>query len=68
MVIFCPADESQTALNILRRHPLGHAAAVIGRVGAINRESRQGQVTLETIIGGRRLIDQPSGELVPRIC
>ncbi len=68
MVIFCPAEDSRTALEILHRHHLGAGAAVIGKVGPINRESRRGQVLLETIIGGRRPIDQPSGELVPRIC
>jgi hydrogenase expression/formation protein HypE len=66
MVIFCPADESDSALEILHRHPLGRQAAVIGRVTAAG--SSRPRVTLETLIGGHRLIDQPSGELVPRIC
>ena len=66
MAIFCPAAESDTALEILRRHPQGREAAVIGRVAAA--DTTRPRVVLETAIGGRRLIDQPSGELVPRIC
>ncbi len=39
-------------------------AAVIGAVA----EDRRGRVVLETLIGGSREIDLPTGELVPRIC
>ena len=40
------------------------SANVIGRVG----EGEAGLVALETPIGGRRILDLPAGELLPRIC
>jgi hydrogenase expression/formation protein HypE len=36
------------------------------RIGAVTGEG--GRVVLETPIGGRRLLDVPEGELLPRIC
>jgi len=39
-------------------------AAVVGGV----TDSRPGEVVLETVSGGRRILDMPAGELLPRIC
>jgi len=39
-------------------------AAVIGTV----ESSIEGEVLLDTLSGGRRILDMPSGELLPRIC
>jgi hydrogenase expression/formation protein HypE len=50
-------------LAALRAHPLGCEAAVIGRCTA----DRPGQVVLETGFG-RRLLVEPDGEPMPRIC
>jgi hydrogenase expression/formation protein HypE len=47
----------------LRAHPLGADAAVIGRCTA----DRVGMVVLTTGFG-RRLLAEPDGELLPRIC
>jgi len=35
-------------------------------VGVVNDQA--GRVILETVAGGRRLVDVPRGELLPRIC
>lgn len=59
-----PAGQAETALAALRNHPLGRQAAIIGRV--TNGEA--GLVVGCTAIGGRRVIDVPAGELLPRIC
>ena len=50
-------------LAALRAHPLGREAAVIG----VCTEERPGMVVLETGFG-RRLVVEPEGEPMPRIC
>ena len=64
LVAFVPEPEAARALAILRAHPGGAAAAVIGRVVAA---SGRGRVLAETI-GGVRVLDLLSGEQLPRIC
>lgn len=64
MVVFCPRTEAMKVLEIMKAHPLGKDAAVIGDV--VNKNG--GRVVLNTLIGGSRVIDLPVGELVPRIC
>ena len=56
-------DAAGTVLAALRRHPLGRDAAIIGRCSA----ERVGAVILDTGVG-RRLVTEPEGELLPRIC
>jgi len=48
----------------MKKHKLGVNAAVIGNVAA----GKQGRVVLKTSIGGERIVELPTGELVPRIC
>ena len=55
---------SQEVLDALRRHPLGLAAA---EIGFVDREY-PGRVVFETGVGGRRFLDMPLGDPVPRIC
>jgi hydrogenase expression/formation protein HypE len=52
------------ALELLRAHPLGRDADLIGEVDA----TLEGRVVLETRVGGRRGLDLPRGILLPRIC
>lgn len=61
-VAFVPGDDLARALEIMKQH--NKAATLIGMVVA----GRAGMVTMETAIGGRRILDTPSGELLPRIC
>jgi len=64
MVLFCPASDAAKVLTTMKKHKLGVNAAVIGNVAA----GKQGRVVLKTSIGGERIVDLPTGELVPRIC
>jgi hydrogenase expression/formation protein HypE len=64
LVAFVPEREAGAALAALRRHPLGRGAERIGRVTA----DHPGTVTLETPIGGQRILDLPLAEPLPRIC
>jgi hydrogenase expression/formation protein HypE len=63
-VAFVPAAEAEAALALLRSHPLGARAQIIGRV----TDDEDGLVTLRTRIGAERIVDQLSGEQLPRIC
>ena len=64
MIVFCSAEDEAAVLSAMQSHRYGQNAAVIGTVG----KAAQGRVVLHTSIGGERVIDLPTGELVPRIC
>lgn len=55
---------SEKVLEAMKNNPLGQDAVIIGEVG----KGRVSRVILETLIGGKRILDMPSGELLPRIC
>lgn len=62
-VIVSGPDDAEMILALCREHSLGKNASIIGRVcGESNN------VELETGIGGRRIIQRPYGEQLPRIC
>ncbi len=63
-VVAVAADKAEAVLALLRKHPLGRDAEVIGR--AI--PAYPGRVVLDTGIGGRRFLEMPLGDPVPRIC
>ena len=67
MVLFCPAVEADKIIELMHSDPLGKNAAIIGEV-IEEPETPEYRVIMETAIGGSRIIDQPAGELVPRIC
>ncbi len=64
IVVAVPAGEIDTALAAMRAHPLGREAALIGHAGS----GLAGRVTMQTIFGGRRIVDMLVGEQLPRIC
>ena len=64
MLIFVPAGEADAALAIVRKSRYGKEGRIIGKVG----KSPPGRVQVRTTIGTARMLDMPSGELLPRIC
>jgi len=56
-------DVADAVLAALRGHPLGSAAAIVGTCSA----DHAGRVVLDTGLG-RRLMTEPEGEPLPRIC
>jgi hydrogenase expression/formation protein HypE len=64
IVVIAPADEAEAALAAMRAHPLGECAAIVGRI----QTGEPGRVTMQTIFGGRRIVDMLVGEQLPRIC
>jgi hydrogenase expression/formation protein HypE len=63
-VIVVAAKDAERALAACRAHPLGRNAAMIGRV----TETAPALVELITRAGGRRVVQRPYGEELPRIC
>ena len=64
MALFCAEEAAEMVLEAMRGHELGREAAQIGTVS----EDKRGRLVLQTLIGGSREVDLPTGELVPRIC
>ena len=64
MLAFVPAARAEESLAILREHPLGREAALIGEVVA----DHPGSVRLRSALGSMRVLDMLSGEQLPRIC
>jgi len=64
LLAFVAPEAAETALQLLRRHPQGAQAAIIGEVTT----GTPGRVALQTAIGGRRAIEMLAGEQLPRIC
>ncbi len=63
-LIIVTRDLAEQVLAVLRAHPLGTHAAIIGEVVA----DHPGKVFLRSRIGGMRVVDMLSGEQLPRIC
>jgi hydrogenase expression/formation protein HypE len=64
LVAICAPEDAETLLTVMKSHPLGVHAAIIGNV----REDSHRFVQLETTFGGKRIIDWLAGEQLPRIC
>jgi hydrogenase expression/formation protein HypE len=64
LVAVVPPEDAERLLAVMRQHPLGREAAIIGTV---ERESRK-LVTMKSCIGGERVVAMLSGEMLPRIC
>jgi hydrogenase expression/formation protein HypE len=61
---FVAKNDVEKALSIMRRHPLGKDACLIGQV----TEDTRGLVTLKSAIGAARILDMLAGDQLPRIC
>jgi hydrogenase expression/formation protein HypE len=57
-------DQAEAALRIMKAHPFGCDAAIIGTV----TKAGGGKVQMETVVGGMRGVEMLSGEQLPRIC
>lgn len=64
LIAVVAADVADDLLKVMRDHPLGQDAAIIGEVVA----DAQYLLRMRTAIGGERVIDWLHGEQLPRIC
>jgi len=64
LVAICEAGDADRLLAVMRSHPHGTEAQVIGEVVA----DKNAFVQMETNFGGSRIVDWLAGEQLPRIC
>jgi len=64
VVIGVAPERAEAVVEALKRHPQGREAAVIGEATA----DYPRKVILVTEVGGRRFLENPVGDPVPRIC
>ncbi len=63
LIAICAPEVADDILALWRDDPNGKDSVCMGKV-----TSENGRVVMETITGGKRLVDLPRGELLPRIC
>jgi hydrogenase expression/formation protein HypE len=56
-------EQAEAVLQTLRAHPYGKDAAIVGKAVRSTKH-----VVLRTEVGGRRILEPPVGDPVPRIC
>ena len=64
LVAVCPQRDAERLVAVMRAHPLGRDAALIGEV----TEDTHRFVQMQTAFGGMRMVDWLAGEQLPRIC
>jgi hydrogenase expression/formation protein HypE len=64
LIAIVAARDAERLVTAMKEHPLGRRASIIGEVN----DDPNRFVTLDTSFGGRRVIDWPTGEPLPRIC
>ena len=64
LVAICEKGDAGRLLDVMRRHPLGHDAALIGEVVA----DPHAFISMKTRFGGSRMVDWLAGDPLPRIC
>ena len=64
LAAICAPQDAGRLLQAMRAHPLGTNAAIVGEV----IEDPHHFVQMETVFGGRRVVDWLTGEQLPRIC
>jgi hydrogenase expression/formation protein HypE len=63
-ILVVESPEAKKILNLLRKHPLGKNAQIIGEV----TKEPKAQVILNTVVGTQRIVDMLTSEPLPRIC
>jgi len=64
LIAILPPEDADVVLHAMQNTRYGEESAIIGNV--LTEPSRR--VLLKTVIGTTRIIDTPSGEILPRIC
>ena len=64
LVCLCEAGDADSLLAVMRAHPRGREAALIGHV----TDDDANLIQMKTGFGGTRVVDWLAGEQLPRIC
>jgi hydrogenase expression/formation protein HypE len=65
VLIIVPDNEEKSLLETLLKHPLGKEAA---KIGSVESKRNNPLVLMKTVVGGTRIVDMLTGEMLPRIC
>jgi hydrogenase expression/formation protein HypE len=65
-LLVSPESEAEKILKMIKRHPLGRSAAIMGEVQ--DKIGKKGEALLRATSGGLRLLEPLTSELLPRIC
>ncbi len=63
-VMVVGSEDAEKVLSVMYKHELGSQAAIIGEV----TDEHKGKAWLQTVVGGKRIIEMLSGQQLPRIC
>lgn len=64
MVFIVKQETAEAVVEAMRQLPFGKDATIVGRVST----KAKGKVLMNSIIGGNRIVDMLTGEMLPRIC
>ncbi len=64
LIAVVPPEDADRVVNVMRRHPQGRDAVVIGEIV----DQHPGMVLLRSVVGGDRVVTLLAGEQLPRIC
>ncbi len=66
VVLIVSADKAKEVERKMKTLPYGANSCIIGEI--TNNAGRKGKVIMKSVIGGNRIVDMLSGEMLPRIC
>ena len=64
LIAVVPAEDAEKLLAVMRAHPRGQRAVIIGEIVA----EHAGMVVMRSLVGGERVVTMLAGEQLPRIC
>ena len=64
LIAVVPPEQADRLVAVMRAHPLGRDAAIVGAVVT----EHPGMVTMQSVVGGERVVTMLAGEQLPRIC
>ncbi len=64
VVMVVGSEDAEEVLNTMKKSPFGKEASIIGEIS----QDHVGMAWLNTIVGGKRVIEMLSGQQLPRIC
>lgn len=64
IIMVVKAGKADSIIKLLRQHKFGSHANIIGEIS----DEHPGRVVMHSSIGGKRMVDMLSGEMLPRIC
>ena len=64
VVMVVASEDADKVVEAIKANPYGKGASIIGEV----TDSHHGMAWMDTIVGGKRIIEMLSGQQLPRIC